>query len=166
MISEIITDDMVLIDEFSMVGIDTLYAICSSLSFRFTGNVVLVGDANQLPSVSPSNFLSDIMKTDCANIVKLDKIHRQDENSYISLIANDVSGGKIVDKIPEDASDLQWTTMTAEQTPAYLAYLIQEFMKDHNIDDIQIIAPMYKGTAGITNINAVVQNLLVNEKTS
>ena len=158
---EKIHEDIVLIDEFSMVGIDTLQAIFHAMLNNDFAHLVLVGDANQLPSVSPGNFLSDISKSGCANVVKLDKIHRQDENSYIAVIAQNIANGKVVENIPAEANDISWKTSDEEQLEPHLTYLINTYLKDHEIDDVQIIAPMYKGQAGITNINTVVQNMMV-----
>jgi len=157
---EKILDNIVVIDEFSMVGIDTMYPIFYALKGNKDARIVLVGDSNQLPSVSPGNFLSDITKSKCANVVKLDKIHRQDENSYISLIANEISSGKIVQDIPENATDIHWQPSTSDQLAAYITYKMSNYLKEYKIEDIQIIAPMYKGASGITRINDIMQDMM------
>ena len=157
---EKIREQIILIDEFSMVGIDTVFAIFYAMAENPNAHIVMVGDCNQLPSVSPGNFLTDFMASGCVNVVRLDKIHRQGENSYISVIANDISNSKVVRDIPEDAIDIKWQPSLSEQLPAYLTHYINEYLKTNDIKDLQIIAPMYKGQNGITNINTVVQDLM------
>jgi microsomal dipeptidase-like Zn-dependent dipeptidase len=139
---------------------DTMYPIFFALENNPDAHIVLVGDCNQLPSVSPGNFLSDITKAKCANVVKLDKIHRQDENSYISLIANEISNGKVVKEIPEGATDIKWQDATGDQLAAYIAYKMSNYLEKHNVEDIQLIAPMYKGVCGITKINEIMQTMM------
>jgi exodeoxyribonuclease V alpha subunit len=158
---ERIVEDIIVIDEISMVGIDTMYAIMVAMEENLWGNIVLVGDSNQLPSVSPGNFLSDIIKSGCVNVVKLDRIHRQDANSYISLLADDVAKGKIVD-IPETASDIHWNDINgARNFEDRIRGVVRNFIDSgNNIDALQIISPMYKGDCGVNKINEAIQDMM------
>lgn len=156
---EKINEDIILVDEISMVGIDTMFAIMYALEKNLWGHLVFVGDSNQLPSVSPGNFLSDIMSSGCANVVRLNKIHRQDENSYIPLLANDIAKGKVVD-IPEDASDIKWHNLGTEDFAEKIQDVVSEFLKTNKIEDLQIIAPMYRGNFGVSKINSAIQDLM------
>ena len=159
--SERISEDIIIVDEISMVGIDTMYAIMVAMEENLWGNLVFVGDANQLPSVSPGNFLSDIIKSGCVNVVKLDNIHRQDENSHISLLANEISRGKVV-SIPEDASDIKWIDIQSSRTfEDTIRNVVREFINSgNNIDDLQIMAPMYKGDCGVNKVNEAIQDMM------
>jgi len=155
---ETITQDIIIVDEVSMVGIDTMFAIMFAMEQNLYGHLVFVGDCNQLPSVSPGNFLFDIMKSGCANVVKLDIIHRQDENSYIPLLANDISNGKVV-KIPDNASDVKWHSLaTISHFDLELRKIVRECMDDNNLNDFQILSPMYRGEYGVNKINEVAQD--------
>lgn len=157
MSKEEITEDILLIDEISMCGIDTIYAIMVALESNSRANIVLVGDKNQLPSVSPGNFLSDILKSGCANVIKLNKIHRQSENSYISLLANEISQGKVV-SIPEEAIDIKWKNLSGGQFNNYILSFIDKYCKDgNNFDDLQFISPMKKGLCGVFGLNELIQ---------
>lgn len=157
---EQIKENIIIVDEVSMVGIDTMFAIMAALSENLWGNLVLIGDANQLPSVSPGNFLSDIMSSGCANVVKLDRIHRQDENSYISVIANSISNGMVV-SIPPQANDLRWHETYAEDFEKKIKKAINEYLKkDEELEDLQILSPMYKGLCGVNKINEMVQEIM------
>jgi len=154
-----IGEDIVVIDEVSMVGIDTMYAIMYAMKENLWGHIVFVGDCNQLPSVSAGNFLSDIMKSGCVNVVRLDKIHRQDEKSYIPLLADDISRGKVVE-VPADASDIKWHHLTSDDWDVSLRGVIKNFVKENGIDNLQVIAPMYKGVYGVNKANEVIQTLM------
>lgn len=161
---EHIREDMVIIDEVSMVGVDTMFSIMNALEDNAWCHVVFVGDCNQLPSVSPGNFLSDIMQSGIANVVPLTKIHRQNEDSYIAILANEISAGKIVE-IPEKASDIKWHDLnnSKDTFDVVIRGLVQEYVKNNNIDDLQIIAPMYRGEFGVNKINEIVQDLMSKE---
>ena len=158
---ESIAEDIIIIDEISMVGIDTMFAVMVAMEENVWGNIIFVGDSNQLPSVSPGNFLSDIIKSGCVNVVKLDRIHRQDENSYISLLADNIAKGKTV-SVPEDATDIEWHDITSTSTfEDKIRGVIRGFIDNgYNIDDLQIISPMYKGSCGVNRINESIQNLM------
>jgi exodeoxyribonuclease V alpha subunit len=157
---ETIMEDIIIIDEVSMVGLDTMFAIMKATERNLWGHIIFVGDPQQLPSVAPGNFLSDIINSDCVKVVKLEKIYRQDENSYIALLANDISRGKIVE-IPEKASDIKWHELTSYSTWAEkLTEIVKDFIYENDIDDLQILAPMYRGTYGIDKTNEVVQELM------
>jgi len=153
-----ITEDIVIIDEVSMSGIDTMNAIMLAAHDKHDIHFVMVGDKNQLPSVSPGNFLFEIMQSKCANVVMLDKVHRQSEKSYIPLIAGEVAKGKVVD-IPKDAVDMIWTDVNADNFGADLEEYVNEYLKNGNdIADLQFISPMKKGQCGVWRINELLQN--------
>ena len=156
---EEITNDIVIIDEFSMVGVDTMYAVMVALKQNPLAHIVIVGDPNQLPSVSPGCFLKDVIESRCANVVKLDKIHRQDENSFIPVLAHDISIGRVVE-VPENATDIKWYNLTAAETfDITLRKVVKAFVRENSIDDLQVIAPMYKGMYGINRTNEIMQDL-------
>jgi exodeoxyribonuclease V alpha subunit len=157
-----ITSDILLIDEISMCGLDTMYALMAALENNIYGNIVFVGDKNQLPSVSPGNFLSDIIHSGCANVVTLDKIHRQSESSYISLLANEICKGKVAD-VPENATDIFWHELNVDRFYEDLNNFIDDYLSDgEKMDDLQVISPMKKGICGVYKINDVIQEKMAN----
>lgn len=151
-----ITEDILLIDEVSMCGIDTMYAIMKALENNRWANIVLVGDKQQLPSVSPGNFISDIIESGCANIVTLNRIHRQDEGSYIALLSNEISKGKVVE-IPETANDIKWNKLRVDSFHEELGKYIDNYLISKDMSDLQILSPMKKGICGVFKLNEVVQ---------
>jgi len=158
---EKISEDIVIIDEISMVGIDTMFAILYAMEKNVWGNIVLVGDHNQIPSVSPGNFLNDIIESQCANVVKLENVYRQDENSYINILSNEIAKGKIVE-IPKNASDVEWHEIkNPESFSKDIRSIVKKYIEDGNdIHDLQIMAPMYRFSLGINKINEVIQDLM------
>jgi len=135
-------------------------AIMLALEANKKTNVVFVGDANQLPSISPGNFLNDMMGSDCANVVILDQIHRQDKDSYISLVANQISSGRLAD-IPKDASDMEWEDVNGDNFNKIIRNAVTEYLQDgKDIDDLQIISPMKKGSCGVHATNKIMQEMM------
>lgn len=152
-----ITEDILLVDEISMSGLDTMFALTSAMEENLWGNIVFVGDKNQLPSVSPGNFLSDIIDSGCANVVTLDKIHRMDEKSYISILANDISKGRVVE-IPKEATDIRWHELRIDTFHQDLLDFVDGYLSNgHDIEDLQIMSPMKKGNCGVYKINEIMQ---------
>ena len=160
-VPEIIREDIVIIDEVSMCGIDTFFPVMRSLENSPNTRLVLVGDKNQLPSVSPGNFINDIMESGCANVVSLNRIYRQDEKSYISLVANDISNGKVAN-IPHEATDIKWHNLNESTFRDDISSHIDELLSTgHKISDIQLVAPMKKGEFGIFALNKFMQEKMV-----
>ena len=157
---EDIVEDMIIVDEISMVGVDTMSAIMYALEANPWCHIVFVGDPNQLPSVSPGCILSDIISSKCCNVVKLDTIHRQDDGSYISHIANDISNGKVA-SIPSEATDITYFDVNADRISSDIKNVVREYLNSNkNIDDLQIISPMKKGRCGVFAINKLMQEFM------
>jgi len=155
--NEDIKEDILLIDEISMAGLDTMFAIMAAMEENLWGNIIFVGDKNQLPSVSPGNFLSDIIESGCAHVVTLDKIHRQDENSFISLLANEISKGKVV-TVPDNAIDIKWHDLHISSFHQDVLDFVSNYLdKGNNIEDLQVISPMKKGDSGVYKLNEIMQ---------
>jgi len=153
-----ISSSILIIDEFSMVGVDLLPCIFEGISNRVKTNIVFVGDPQQLPSISPGNNLHDIIDCKAANIIKLNTVYRQDENSYISLIADKIANGGNP-KIPEGASDLFFTNVSnAEHGIDSILAVASKFHDRGELEDLQIISPMKDKVCGVHNINAAFQN--------
>jgi exodeoxyribonuclease V alpha subunit len=158
-----ITSNILVVDEFSMVGIDTLPHLLGAISDIAVTNIVFVGDPQQLPSVSAGNFLSDIIATcdDVANVVILDRIHRQSETSYIPVVADDMSNG-IYRGIPEDATDVSMVEVSNEmEAMTSIMGMVSEYARSHgSVDGLQVLSPMYKGMAGVESLCSGIQVMI------
>lgn len=163
---EDITEDILLVDEIGMCGIDTIYAMFQSMEGNLWGNMVFVGDKNQLPSVSPGNFLFDFMDTGIVNVVELDTIHRQSEDSYISVVSNEIAKGKVT-PIPDNSKDITWHDLKYNTFYDDLIEFINGYVDGgSNIDDLQIISPMKKGHYGVFKINELIQEEMAKRNNS
>jgi len=153
-----IGSSILVVDEFSMVGVDTLpYLLAAVESFEVT-NIVVVGDPQQLPSVSAGSFLSDIMDSGVANVVELKQIHRQSERSHISKIANEIARG-VVPEIPKESDDFFWIEAEDDEDAASIALMLckDHFMASGSLRGFQVLSPMYRGSAGIDRLNSAIQ---------
>ena len=89
-----------IVDEFSMVDVTLASRLFSAL--ENDARVILVGDADQLPSVSPGDVLQDLILSEKIPTVRLDKIHRQAESSHIVSLAHAVNQGMVPHNIVRD----------------------------------------------------------------
>jgi len=151
--------DIVVIDEFSMVGIDTLpYLLAAIVSCRYT-NIVVVGDPQQLPSVASGNFLADLIASGIASVQKLEHIHRHSDKSYIARIANTISSGEVPD-LPTDAEDFMWVTFgDLEDAADKAASIVNKYLAAGRMNDVQALSPMYRSPAGVDAICRNIQQM-------
>jgi len=156
--------NIVIIDEFSMVGIDTFpYLLDAILSPRVT-NIVFVGDPQQLPSVSAGSFLSEIIGSGLADVIILDRIHRQSDSSYIPVVADEISKG-MYSGIPHDAIDVTLIDAVDDHAAASTARKAVADYMDRNgtLDGLQVLSPMYKGPAGVDSLCEAIQEMVIGE---
>jgi len=154
--------DVVIIDEASMVDI---LLINSLLKAILPGTrLILVGDADQLPSVGPGNVLKDIIKSNCIKIVKLTEIFRQAEKSAIITNAHRINNGlyPILDKKDNDFFFMSRVSMenVIETIIQLTTTRIPKYINSDNKNDIQVLTPMRKSPLGINSLNRILQNAL------
>ena len=162
--------DFLILDETSML--DTRLAASLFQAVPSAAHLLLVGDADQLPSVGAGNILGDLMAAPPAHVTRLDTIFRQGAESGIVTTAHAILKGEshpgstfrsLRDLDPsKDFSFIE--ADSPEQTLKAILYLAREYIpKQHHIDpikDLQIMSPMHRGTCGITVLNAELQNTL------
>ena len=153
---ESLTQDIILIDETSMAGMEIFVAIFNALEENPNANIVFVGDPNQLPSISPGNFLFDFLNGSFANIVKLDNIHRQSKDSYIPVLANEIAKAYPAE-LAEDASDIKYHYVISSKYEDFLKAFIDWYIKSNDLNDLQVLAPKYAGMAGVDVSNKIIQ---------
>jgi len=143
--------DFIIIDEFSMVDCQLFYNL-----LRATGpfsKILLIGDDKQLPPVSPGDVLRDLLELGLIPTVMLKKIHRQSANSGIIPLCYDVRNGELnYENIRKD--DVEFIECkNVDVKDLVLKYVEDALDQGLSQQDIQILAPMYDGVAGITNLN-------------
>lgn len=153
--------DAVIVDEASMIDIVLMDSLLSALTSGT--RLILVGDADQLPSVGPGNVLADIIQSDVTKVVRLDKIFRQSDKSMISLNAHEINQG-LVPKIDNESDFIFVRKMDQEVILATILDLVAHRIPEKKGFDaqtqIQVIAPMKKGLLGVVNLNRELQALL------
>ena len=149
--------DFVIIDESSMIDTYLFYNLL--LGLKKSTKIVLIGDYNQLPSVGPGQVLKDIIDSNCSNVVKLNKLYRQEENSNISLFAYNINNNIIDFDIFNNGEDLIFKECNSDNLKECLKeYILKyQFM---NINKFQVLAPIYKGDNGIDDLNYFIQDLI------
>ncbi len=156
--------DLVVIDEASMIDTVLMYHLLKAVPSHAV--LVLVGDVNQLPSVGPGNVLNDIISSGIAPVVTLNEIFRQARKSRIVVNAHLINQGIV----PETGgSQVDGDFFFIEQNDPERAVEVITELVTHRIpdrfgldpfDDIQVLTPMHKGSAGAVNLNARLQKAL------
>ncbi len=162
--------DLLILDETSML--DTRLAANLFQAVPSGAHLLLVGDADQLPSVGAGNILGDLMAAPPAAVTRLDTIYRQGKESGIVTTAHAILKGEshpgatyrsLRDLDPtKDFSFIE--AESPDQCLQAIRYLAKEHIpKAHNIDpikDLQVMSPMHRGTGGITALNTELQEAL------
>lgn len=151
--------DAIIIDEVSMVDNILMYNLLQAIPEG--ARLVLVGDADQLPSVGPGSVLRDIVNAGTIPAIHLDEIFRQDQASMIVVNAHRINRGElpVYNKAQGDfflieAADPRTIAATVvdlctRRLPAYYSI--------NPLEDIQVLAPMKRTTAGVEQLNKELQ---------
>ena len=157
--------DLVIIDEVSMVDILLMNHLLKAIPTRAT--LLLVGDADQLPSVGPGNVLKDIIASGQVETIRLTEIFRQAQESLIVVNAHRVNRGEHLQLKTSPGQQANFYFINQED-PGEVVEIIKELCKRRlpsafhldPLEDIQVMTPMHKGTVGVANLNTELQNLL------
>ena len=149
---------LIIVDETSMIDISLMNSLLSALNYNV--RLVLVGDIYQLPSVGPGHVLSDLISSDLFSFNPLTIIYRQSDNSYIPFLAKDIKMQNIDDDFMYKRDDYSFITCNEEEILNKVASSCKYALsKGINEDNLQVLAPMYKGVNGIDNLNNVLQKI-------
>lgn len=149
---------LIIVDEVSMI--DNI--LMSSLLRGLTNDIklILVGDYNQLPSVGAGNVLKDLIQSDVIDTIELDLLYRQDNNSFIPILANDIKNNELEDEFLTDYDDYKFLKCNSDSIIPSLINISKKVIdKGYDYKRMQIMAPMYAGVNGIDNINKVLQDV-------
>ena len=163
--------DFLVVDEASMLDTRLAAALLQAVPSR--AHLLLVGDIDQLPSVGAGNVLKDLIATGQVPVTRLNVIYRQKGQSQIVTTAHAINAGEptLPPSVNEVAAAQAWSDLTfivadsAEDCVRKTIQLCTEFIPQHYhwfnpINDVQILAPMHKGTAGVSNLNVQLQAAL------
>ena len=161
--------DCVIADETSMIDLMLMRALLKAI--RPGTRLILVGDADQLPSVGPGNVLGDILDSGEVPCARLTEIYRQSGESHIVLNAHLINSGKMPllnekgtdffferkTSLPEAARSI--TALVTTRLPGYLKYPEAERLS-LSVRNIQVLAPSRKGECGVNTLNLRLQEVL------
>ena len=151
--------DFIIVDEFSMV--DTWLANQLFSNISSTSKILIVGDSDQLPSVSPGQVLADLLQIPSIPQTRLERIYRQSEKSTIVTLASQIRQGILPPDFTEKKADRSYFEISSNQIPASIEKILDAALRSGiPARDIQVLAPMYRGAAGIDAINQLMQELL------
>ncbi len=156
--SHLLPQQLIIVDESSMIDIFLAYKLLQAV--REDARVIFVGDVDQLPSVGPGQVLSDMITSNQITTVRLDEIHRQAKDSSIVDLALKVNEQILEMDDLQSVGDVYLRSAHNNQIHYLLKTQIQGALdKGYDmIEDIQVLAPMYKGELGIDRLNEVLQD--------
>ena len=156
---EKLTGKYLIIDEFSMV--DTWLSNHLFKAIPDDMQVLLVGDEDQLPSVGPGQVLADLLSSERIPLIKLNEVYRQKEGSKIIQLAHLIKNDNCTpEKLVKD-QDFSFIPCRTNQVINVVTTVFERAIeKGISVNDIQILAPMYRTEAGIDAINKKIQSLV------
>ena len=159
----------VIADECSMIDLMLMRSLLRAL---VPGTrLILVGDADQLPSVGAGNVLRDILDSGEVACARLTEIFRQSETSRIALNAHLINAGQMPQlnekdtdffferKLSLDDAARSVVALVTRRLPAYLGYPAREALA-RSVRSIQVLSPTRKGPTGVTALNRLLQEAL------
>lgn len=153
--------DAVILDETSMVDIMLMSALLDAI--KPGSRLILVGDADQLPSVGPGNVFSDIIRSGAVPTVRLERIFRQAEESKIVKNAHMINSGQMPD-ISENKGDFFFLQRSSKDRAAETIVQLCAQRLPNNMgisaDSIQVLTPSRKGETGSVALNKRLQEAL------
>lgn len=141
--------DLVLVDEVSMLDIFLAGHLFDSV--KYGAKVILVGDADQLPSVGPGAVLSEMIASGCIPVVRLDKVYRQDAGSRIASNAKLIRHGNHVLEYGDDFQLIESSNL--EQSAEIIEKLYLQETAAYGVDNVALLTPYRQKTE--TGVNAL-----------
>jgi exodeoxyribonuclease V alpha subunit len=154
--------NLLVVDETSMVDVPLMNHLLRALPEL--ASLLLVGDVDQLPPVGPGTALRNIIESGIVPVVRLTEVFRQAGNSQIILNAHRINEG-LMPEVGENGSDFFFVE---REQPDRIAETVVELVKKRipskfkldPIRDVQVLSPMNRGSLGIRELNARLQEEL------
>jgi len=158
--------DTLVVDEASMIDMQLFYSLLQAVPPH--ASLILVGDADQLPSVGAGLVLNELIKSEKVPVVRLDAIFRQAETSNIIKNAHLINHGQMpILTVPDGQSQSDCYLVPAEDPEKLIGLLKNVVQKSlpgrfgyNPVIDIQVLTPMNRGKLGSMNLNIVLQEAL------
>ncbi|MEM9479229.1 MAG: ATP-dependent RecD-like DNA helicase [Verrucomicrobiota bacterium] len=157
--------DLFVIDEASMMDVTLMQHFLRALPRD--AHLLVVGDVDQLPSVGPGRVLSDFIESGVVPVARLTQIFRQAAESRIITAAHAINAGDLPDleATVADGSDFFFIEREdPEDIPSTILKLVKTRVPERfgfdPVDDIQLLAPMNRGSLGVRQMNLALQESL------
>ena len=148
----------IIVDEVSML--DTVLMASLLKGIKRDVKLILVGDYYQLPSVAQGQVLKDLIDSELIDVVKLNCLYRQDEDSYIPVLASEIKDKDLDDCFVKKTNDYNFIVSDSVNViPSIVSIVSSAIKKGYTDKDIQVLAPMYKSINGIDMLNKHLQRL-------
>lgn len=149
---------LLIVDEVSMVDTWLAHQLLKALPENI--QVIFVGDEDQLPSVGPGQVLKDLLESGRVPTVRLTDIYRQEEGSSIIDLAHQMKAGHLPDDLVKQQKDRSFFPCRTHQITEVVQKVVENAKKKgFTPKDIQVLAPMYRGPAGIDRLNVLLQEI-------
>jgi exodeoxyribonuclease V alpha subunit len=149
---------IIIVDETSMLDIWLANQLFKALPEHI--QVIMVGDEDQLPSVGPGQVLKDLLQSQRIPTVRLTDIYRQAEGSSIIELAHDIKKGYLPPNVTAKQADRSFIRCSTAQVAQVVEKVaLNAKNKGYTAKDIQVLAPMYRGPAGIDRLNVLLQEI-------
>ncbi|WP_207696593.1 ATP-dependent RecD-like DNA helicase [Enterococcus sp. DIV0212c] len=149
---------LLIVDEMSMV--DTWLANTLFKAIPTNMQVIFVGDKDQLPSVGPGQVLHDLLQINEIPQKELTEIYRQGDGSSIIPLAHEIKQGKLPQDFTVNQKDRSFFPSDVYHIETYVRQIVTKAKaKGFSPQDIQLLAPMYRGAAGIDALNKMMQEI-------
>lgn len=147
--------DLVIVDEVSMLDMEMMYHLLSALKPQC--RCILVGDADQLPSVGAGAVLHDIIASGQVPVVRLDTIFRQKEGGRIVTNAHLINSGRL--PVVNEDTEFRFVEIDneADGSEKISALYNSELLETGDKFAVQVLSPMYKNPCGVDNLNQLIQ---------
>lgn len=156
--------DLIIVDEASMI--DQYLAKRLFSAVKSGSRLIIIGDVDQLPSVSPGQVLRDVIESRVFPTKRLDQIHRQAHDSHIIKLSKKVNERQVTYDDLNSYQDITFINSYFQQVRSYIIGLIERATeKGYDlIEDVQVLIPLYKGELGIDLINQAIQDKYIIDK--
>ncbi len=152
--------ELLIVDEASMIDIALMHHLLKALPPY--AKLILVGDIDQLPSVGPGNVLMDLIASNCFPVVRLRTVFRQAAESGIIANAHRINTGQQPVFNQTDFFLIQRPD-PVQALETVIEVVRQRLPRSFGLNptrDIQVLAPMHRGDAGVTRLNEALQAAL------
>lgn len=156
--TKLLPADLVIVDEVSMLDMEMMYHLLNALKPQC--RCILVGDADQLPSVGAGAVLHDVIASETVPVVRLNTIFRQKEGGRIVTNAHLINNGRL--PVVNEDLEFRFVEIETEADGATQISALYRSEVEETGDEfaVQVLSPMYKDPCGVDNLNQLIQERL------